>query len=208
MKKIGALHVLTDTVLQTRHTHADLARMAVDGGADTVQYRQKTGRTRDMIETARAMRNTCSRLGVPLIVNDRVDVALAAEADGVHLGQDDFPVALARRLLGTGRIIGVSAGSLDEARRGIADGADYVGFGPVFPTGSKSDAGEAQGLKKLADFARAVPAPVVAIGGIGAGNAADVVRSGAHGVAVISAVCCQAGPEAATRELINLIRAA
>lgn len=208
MNRIGALHVLTDTVLQTRNSHADLARMAVDGGADTVQYRQKTGHTRDMIETARAMRNTCSRLGVPLIVNDRVDVALAAEADGVHLGQDDFPVALARRLLGTGRIIGVSAGSLDEARRGIADGADYVGFGPVFPTGSKSDAGEAQGLEKLADFARAVPAPVVAIGGIGAGNAADVVRSGAHGVAVISAVCCQACPEAATRELINLIRTA
>ena len=103
----------------------------------------------------------------------------------------------------------MSAGSLDEARRGIADGADYVGFGPVFPTGSKSDAGEAQGLKKLADFARAVQAPVIAIGGIGAGNAADVVRSGAgHGVAVISAVCCRADPEAATRELINLIRAA
>lgn len=208
MNRIGALHVLTDTVLQTRYSHADLARMAVDGGADTVQYRQKTGHTRDMIETARAMREFCSRSGVPLVVNDRVDVALAAEADGVHLGQDDFPVSLARSLLGAGRIIGVSAGSLDEARRGIADGADYVGFGPVFPTGSKSDAGEAQGLEKLADFARALQAPVIAIGGIGAGNAADVARSGAHGVAVISAVCCKADPETATRDLIALIRTA
>lgn len=208
MKRIGALHVLTDTVLQARYTHDDLARMAVAGGADTVQYRQKTGHTRDMVETARAMRDICSRSGVPLIVNDRVDVAIAAEADGVHLGQDDLPVTLARSLLGAGRIIGVSAGNLDEARRGIADGADYVGFGPIFHTGSKSDAGEAQGLERLADFARALQAPVIAIGGIGAGNAAGVVRSGAHGVAVISAVCCQACPEAATRKLIDLIRTA
>ena len=208
MKKIGALHVLTDTVLQTRYTHADLARMAVAGGADTVQYRQKTGHTRDMIETARAMRDICARSGVPLIVNDRIDVALAADAHGVHLGQDDFPVALARNLLAAERIIGVSAGNLDEARRGIADGADYVGFGPIFPTGSKSDAGEAQGLEKLADFARAVRAPVIAIGGIGARNAPSVVTSGAHGVAVISAVCCQADPEAATRKLSNLIQSA
>lgn len=207
MKKIGTLHVLTDTVLQSRHTHAELARMAVAGGADTVQYRQKSGGTRGMIETARAMRNICAASGVPLIVNDRVDVALAAEANGVHLGQDDFPVALARNLLGAGRVIGVSAGNLDEARQSIADGADYVGFGPIFPTGSKSDAGEAQGLEALADFARAVRAPVIAIGGIGAGNAAGVVRSGAHGIAVISAVCCQADPEAAIRNLARLIGA-
>ncbi len=206
MKKIGALHVLTDTVLQSRHTHAELARMAVAGGADAVQYRQKGGETRGMIETARAMCDICAASGVPLIVNDRVDVALAAEADGVHLGQEDFPVALARNLLGAGRIIGVSAGNPDEARKGIADGADYVGFGPIFPTGSKSDAGEAQGLRKLADFTRAVRAPVIAIGGIGAGNAAGVLRSGADGFAVISAVCCQADPETATRNLGVLIR--
>lgn len=206
MKTVGALHVLTDTVLQSRHSHAQLARMAVAGGADTVQYRQKSGNTREMIETARAMRDICARSGVPLIVNDRVDVALAAESDGVHLGQDDFPVALARDLLGAGRIIGVSAGSPDEARQGIADGADYVGFGPVFPTGSKSDAGEAQGLDRLADFTRAVRAPVIAIGGIGPGNAAGVAGTGAHGIAVISAVCCQADPEAATRNLGKLIR--
>ena len=206
MKRIGALHVLTDTILQSRHSHAELARMAVAGGADTVQYRQKSGFTRDMIETARAMREICARSGVPLIVNDRVDVALAADADGVHLGQDDFPVAMARDLLGAGRIIGVSAGNPDEARQGILDGADYVGFGPVFPTGSKSDAGEAQGLDRLADFIRAVRAPVIAIGGIGACTAADVARSGAHGIAVISAVCCQADPEAATRNLVELIR--
>ena len=206
MKKIGALHVLTDTDLQTRYTHAELARMAVAGGADTVQYRQKTGHTREMIESARAMRDICVSSGVSLVVNDRVDVALAAEADGVHLGQDDFPVALARNLLGADRIVGVSAGNPDEARRGIADGADYVGFGPIFPTGSKSDAGDAQGLEKLAEFARAVRAPVIAIGGIGARNAPCVVTSGAHGIAVISAVCCQADPEAATRKLSNLIQ--
>lgn len=206
MKKIGALHVLTDTVLQSRHTHVELARMAVAGGADVVQYRQKSGDTRGMIETARAMCDVCAESGVSLIVNDRIDVAFAAEAGGVHLGQDDFPVALARNILGAGRIIGVSAGNLDGARQGIRDGADYVGFGPIFPTGSKSDAGEAQGLEVLADFTRAVRAPVIAIGGIGADNADSVVRSGAHGIAVISAVCCQADPEAATRNLGELIR--
>ena len=207
MKKVGGLHVLTDTVLQSCHTHVELARMAVAGGADTVQYRQKSGDTRGMIATARAMCDVCAESGVPLIVNDRVDVALAADADGVHLGQDDFPVALARNLLGAERIIGVSAGNPDEARQGIADGAEYVGFGPIFPTGSKSDAGKAQGLEVLADFARAVRVPVIAIGGIGADNAAGVVRSGAHGIAVISAVCCQDDPEAATRNLSSLIRA-
>ncbi|MDE2999819.1 MAG: thiamine phosphate synthase [Gemmatimonadota bacterium] len=206
MKRIGALHVLTDTVLQSRHTHVELARLAVAGGAGAVQFRQKSGNTREMIETAGAMREICARAGVPLVVNDRVDVAIAVEADGVHLGQDDFPVAMARGLLGAGRIVGVSAGNTDEARQGIADGADYVGFGPVFPTGSKSDAGEAQGLEKLADFARAVRAPVIAIGGIGAGNAAGVIGTGTYGIAVISAVCCQPDPEAATRNLCDLIR--
>ena len=206
MKAIGMLHVLTDTVLQDRYSHTDLARLAVAGGADTIQYRQKTGTTREMIETAMAIQEICTDADIPLIVNDRVDVAIAAGADGVHLGQDDFPVRKARELLGSDRIIGVSGGSVEEAQQGIAGGADYVGFGPIYATGSKADAGFPQGLAGLSEIARVLSVPVIAIGGIDADTAAEVMRAGAHGIAVISAVCCQADPEGATRRLLRRMR--
>jgi len=206
MKAIGMLHVLTDTVLQDRYSHMDLARLAIAGGADTIQYRQKTGTAREMIETAMAMQEICTDAGIPLIVNDRVDVAIAAGADGVHLGQDDFPVRKARELLGSDRMIGVSGGTVEEAQQGIVDGADYVGFGPIYATGSKADAGAPQGLAGLSEIVRALSVPVIAIGGIGADTAAEVMRAGAHGIAVISAVCCQADPEGATRRLLRRMR--
>ena len=152
------------------------------------------------------MQDICTAAGVPLIVNDRVDVAIAAGADGVHLGQDDFPVQLARELLGPDRVIGVSAGTLQEAEQGIADGADYVGFGPIYATGSKSDAGAPQGLDRLSEISRALSVPVIAIGGIGIDIATDVIRAGAHGIAVISAVCCREDPDAAVRALLERIR--
>ncbi len=208
MKPIGKLHVLTDTVLQNRFSHLDLARLAIAGGADTIQYRQKTGTAREMIATATSLRALCEKAGIPLIVNDRVDIAIASSAHGVHLGQDDFPVRLARQLLGPEPIIGVSTGSLEEAQQGIAEGANYVGFGPIYPTGSKSDAGEAQGLENLTHLAHTLNAPVIAIGGIGETNAADVIRAGAHGIAVISAICCKENPEAAARGLLDRIRSA
>lgn len=198
---VGRLHVLTDTVLQRHFSHVELAELALAGGADVIQFRQKTGSTREMIEQARAMRALCARAGAPLIVNDRLDVALAAEADGVHLGQDDFPLELARAILGPEKIIGGSAATMEEARLCLAQGADYVGFGPVFPTGSKADAGPVSGLAVLAAVAREIPLPIIAIGGVGAANAADVRAHGAHGLAVISAVCCRPDPAAAAREL-------
>ncbi|GAH35651.1 unnamed protein product, partial [marine sediment metagenome] len=136
MKQIGRLHVLTDTVLQSRFSHLELARMAIKGGADTIQFRQKIGATREMIKIVRQLKQLCLDSGITLIVNDRVDVAIATEADGVHLGQNDFPIALARKLLGENRIIGGSAASLEEAQKCLAEGADYIGFGPVYPTAS------------------------------------------------------------------------
>ena len=205
MKKIGRLHVLTDVVLQTRFSHETLARFAIAGGADTIQLRQKGGSTREMIETASALKRLCARAGVPFIVNDRVDVAIASEADGVHLGQDDFPIPLARRLLGEDRIIGGSASSMEEARKCLDEGADYIGFGAVFTTTSKADAGSARGVEMVKQIAEAVPLPVVAIGGISGGNTPEVIRAGAHGIAVISAVCCEADPEEAARELHRII---
>jgi thiamine-phosphate diphosphorylase len=146
MKKIGRFHVLTDTRLQNRFSHVELAELAIAGGADTVQFRQKEGTTRMMIRAAGQMQDLCKKAGVTFIINDRVDVAIASHADGVHLGGDDFPIPLARRLLGEEAIIGGSAGSMEEARRCLLEGADYIGFGPVYPTSSKEDAGPAAGL--------------------------------------------------------------
>ena len=205
MEKIGKLHILTDTVLQSRFSHMEITRLAIAGGADTIQYRQKSGSTREMIEIARNMKRLCSEAGVTFIVNDRLDVAIAAEADGVHLGQDDFPIPMARELLGEGRIIGGSAATLDEARKCLSEGADYVGFGPVYPTSSKDDAGPVSGIDILKQVVEIIPLPIIAIGGVGAENIPDVMRAGAHGIAVISAVCCQDDPEEATRSLYQAL---
>jgi thiamine-phosphate pyrophosphorylase len=205
MKPIGKLHILTDVQLQSKYSHTELTRLAITGGADTIQLRQKTGSTREMIEIAQQMKRLCEESGVVFVVNDRVDVALASGADGVHLGQDDFPIPLARELLGEESIIGGSAGTLEEARKCLSEGADYVGFGPVYPTASKEDAGPASGLSLLRKVVEAIPLPVIAIGGVDETNTRDVMEAGAHGIAVISAVCCQEHPEQATHALSQVI---
>lgn len=202
---IGKLHVLTDVVLQSGFSHEELARLGIAGGADTIQLREKGGSTRRMIEVAKRMAAVCRQAGVPLIVNDRIDVAIAAKADGVHLGQSDFPIPLARELLGQDKLIGGSAATLDEARICLAEGADYVGFGPVYVTGSKTDAGPVSGPSVLKQVVETIPLPVIAIGGITAENIPEVMQAGAHGVAVISAVCCQIDPEGATRALREVL---
>jgi thiamine-phosphate pyrophosphorylase len=205
MKPIGKLHILTDVQLQSRYSHTELTRLALAGGADTIQLRQKTGSTREMIEVAQQMKRLCEESGVVFVVNDRVDVALASGADGVHLGQDDFPIPLARELLGEESIIGGSAGTLEEARKCLSEGADYLGFGPVYLTTSKDDAGPVSGLGLLRKVVEAIPLPVIAIGGVDEENTHDVMEAGAHGIAVISAVCCQEYPEQATSALSQVI---
>jgi thiamine-phosphate pyrophosphorylase len=188
-------------VLQSRFSHEELARLGIAGGADIIQLREKGGSTRRMIEVAKRMVAVCREAGVPLIVNDRIDVALAADADGVHLGQSDFPIPLARELLGKDKLIGGSAATLEEARICLLEGADYIGFGPVYVTGSKTDAGPVSGPAVLKQVVETIPLPIIAIGGITADNVAEVMRAGAYGVAVISAVCCQIDPGGATRAL-------
>jgi len=200
---IGRLHVLTDTVLQSRFSHFELARMAIDGGADTIQFRQKNGSTKELITTARKLKGMCAETGVPFIVNDRIDVAIASKADGVHLGQDDFPISLARKLLGKDVIIGGSAVTLEDAQKCFADGADYVGFGPVYPTSSKPDASSPTGIELMKEVIKAISIPIIAIG---AQNVPEVMRAGAYGIAVISAVCCQADPKKATQDLSESLR--
>lgn len=205
--RIGRLHVLTDCVIQDRFDHLELAERAIRGGADLIQFRQKGGTTREMIEAARGAREACRKARIPFLINDRVDVAIALDADGVHLGWDDLPLAVARRLLGPHRIIGASAGSVEEAVAGWRQGADYLGCGPVYATATKSDAGPPGGTALLAEVVRAVPIPVLGIAGIGPSNLAEVLRCGAHGAAVISSVCAAPDPEAATRALREILDA-
>jgi thiamine-phosphate pyrophosphorylase len=207
VKRIGRFHVLTDICLQSRFSHVELAKLAIAGGADTIQFRQKEGATRQMIRVAEEMRDLCQRAGVTFIINDRVDVAIASHADGVHLGRDDFPIPLARKLLGEKAIIGGSAGTVEEAQKCRLEGADYIGFGPVYPTTSKEDAGPAAGLGSLKQIVESIPLPIIAIGGIAVNNASPLIQAGVHGIAVISAVCCQQDPAEAARCLRRLLEA-
>ena len=201
MRRVGRLHVLTDITRQGRHDHAELARLALAGGADAIQFREKSGSTRGMIEIARALTGICRERGACLIVNDRLDVALAADADGVHLGLDDFPPSLARKLLGPDRVVGASALTVEEAIAGMRAGADYIGAGPVYATGSKPDAPLPIGAEGLRAIVRAVEIPVIAIGGVTAARVPEILATGAHGIAVIEAVAGDPDPTAATRRL-------
>lgn len=208
MKSIGVFHVITDTTTQTRFNHYQLAEMAIKGGADTIQFRQKTGTTRQLIETLEGLQSICRRYGVPLIVNDRADIALAVGAAGVHLGQDDLPIEIGRRIFPRKAIIGASARTEEHLMQAVTDGADYIGFGPVFRTSSKRDAESPKGLDALRRMSKKTNRPVIAIGGVTADTAYETIRAGAHGVAVISAVCAQPDPVLASRQLLAEIERA
>jgi thiamine-phosphate pyrophosphorylase len=173
------------------------AAAAVEGGATMLQLRLKDETPRTLVDVARALRRVAPR--VPLLVNDRADVALAADADGVHVGFDDVSPAALRRVVPARFVIGASVGAEDEIER--AAGADYVGIGPVFMTGSKTDAGTAIGVARFAELARLCGVPAVAIGGISPENVGAVLAAGASGVAVISAVFAAADPMLAARAL-------
>ncbi|MGH2376659.1 MAG: thiamine phosphate synthase [bacterium] len=201
------LYVLTDRSISGR-THEDQAEAALGGGATAIQLREKSMPAGDVVVIGRRIAAICRRWNALLIVNDRADVAAECGAAGVHVGPDDLAVPAARRIVGDGRIVGASAGTVGEARRAQAEGADYLGVGSVFATSAKSDAGEPIGIAGLAEIIRAVTIPVVGIGGITADNAAAVLRAGAAGVAVITAVVGQQDIAAATRRLRERIDAA
>jgi thiamine-phosphate pyrophosphorylase len=202
-----SVYVITDRAAAGGRAIPEVVQAALRGGATVVQLREKVGSARELIALGRALHAATQAAGVPLIVNDRVDVALAIEAEGVHVGVDDMPVSLARRLLGPGRLVGYSPDTLEGALQGQREGADYLGIGDLFGTPTKPDAGEPIGLEGLAAVVGTVSIPVVAIGGITAENAAAAVRAGAAGVAVISAVMGAADPEAAARRLRRAVLA-
>ncbi len=195
---VGRLHILTDVTIQERFDHVELARLAALGGADIVQFRDKRpATTRALIATATAMREAMDKTGCALVVDDRADVALACGC-GVHLGRDDLPASLARQILGEGAVIGGTANSLEEALTVARSGVDYLGVGPVYGTRTKANPAPELGLETLAAIVAAVPVPVVAIGSITAERIGEVMATGAHGIAVVSAVVTAEDPHAAT----------
>jgi thiamine-phosphate pyrophosphorylase len=207
------LNAIVDPERANGRSLAELARLVVAGGATLIQLRDKHGDTREMIERARAIKAALTGTGVPLVINDRVDVALVAEADGVHVGQDDMRAEDARRLLGPRAIIGLSIKTVALANAAPLDVLDYVGVGGVYATTSKDNPNNPIGVAGLRDIVAAFRArrrelPICGIAGIDAGNARDVITAGADGVAVISALSMTADPQAAARELRGVVDAA
>lgn len=192
------LYVIVDRAAAGTRPLAQIADAAIRGGADVLQLRDKTASTKTLLAEAAALLQLTRAAGIPLIINDRADIAHAVGADGVHLGQEDIPVAEARRLLGPTRLIGTSTHSLEQARAAEAEGSDYIGVGPIFPTPTKPEYGSV-GLELIRRVRAQVNVPTVCIGGIDAGNLAQVLEAGADRIAVVRAVCAAPNPEAATR---------
>ena len=198
------VYLVTGESLSAGRTTREIVVQAIEGGVGVVQLREKDRTVRERYETGREIRDPCRENDVTFLVNDRVDLALALDADGVHLGDDDLPVPAARELLGDGAIVGRSVSTVAAAEDAERAGADYLGVGTVYRTGSKAEIPEEThgiGPERVAAIAAAVDVPVVGIGGITADNAAAVAGAGADGVAVITAITRAEDPEAATAAL-------
>lgn len=205
------LYLVTDRTLSLGRPLAEIVRAAAAGGATMVQLREKECDTRAFVELGRALHDLLKPLGIPLIVNDRADIARVIEAEGLHIGQHDMTYADARRVLGPEAIIGLSVENEEQARECLSfAGLDYIGASPVFATPTKTDTAQALGLEGLQRLRRIVgpEMPMVAIGGINRSNIQDIIRSGADGVAVVSAICSAPEPEVAARALLHEIKQA
>lgn len=201
------LYVILDRAVARGRDLGDLLEAILAGGCRMVQLREKEWPAGRLWPLAERLRERCRGAGVTFIVNDRVDLAVALGADGVHLGQEDLPPARARALLRPGMILGLSTHSVEQARAARAAGADYVAVGSMFPTATKADF-ELVGPDLIRTLRGEMPMPLIGIGGITSENVAEVVRAGADGVAVISAVGAAADPQRATRRLVEAIHAA
>ena len=201
------LYVILDRAVAAGRDLVELLDAVIAGGARMVQLREKTWPSGQLLPLAERLRARCREAGVTFVMNDRVDLAVAIEANGVHLGQDDLPPRLARPLLRPGMILGVSTHSVEQARRAQADGADYVAVGAMFPTGTKPDF-ELVGPALVRAVRGEIRVPLVGIGGITPENAGEVIAAGADGVAVISAVCAAPDPTAAARKFLRAIAGA
>lgn len=201
MKEIGRLHVISDQ----RESLVEAARSIVAAGVPVFQLRVKDRTDRQRYELARRMAEVCDGTDTRLIINDRCDLAVAVGAAGVHVGADDLPVAAARRLLGPDLVVGATARDPEAARRAEHDGADYLGVGPAYPTGTKQGLPQPLGPERIGEIVAAVSIPVIAVGGITPDRIPELLAVGVHGVAVVSAVWAQPDPAAAVGRLLEAL---
>jgi len=199
------IYLIADASLARQRPLTEFVELALEGGVTAVQYRDKQASQQERIDRAIRLQEVVARYDVPLIVNDHIDVALGAGAAGVHVGQDDMRADIVRSLAGDEFIVGVSTHNVDEARRAMEAGADYVGFGPVFPTKTKMDTAPVTGIDGLRAFVAEVDVPVIAIGGISPDTARSVIDAGADGVAVAATILNDDDPRGAAMRLIDSI---
>jgi thiamine-phosphate pyrophosphorylase len=205
LKKLAGLYVIIDGQQLKGRDYKEVTMQAIRGGAGTIQLREKKLGKNALLILAREIREICREHGVLFIMNDHLVAALDCEADGLHIGQEDLPVSTARKLLKPDQLLGCSANTVEQARAAAGEGADHIGVGAIYATGTKSDV-EVVGLSRLREIKQAVALPIVAIGGINKENAAEVLRAGATAIAVISAVSGSDNPELAARELVKTIK--
>jgi len=202
ISKLSGLYVIIDTLSLKGHSHIEVASQAVRGGAKTIQLRDKVHSKKELLPIAQQLRNLCAEHNVLFIMNDYLDLAVAVDADGLHLGQDDLPIKLARKLLPIDKILGGSARTIEQATTAQSEGADYIAVGSMYPTTSKETA-VVVGLERLRQIRQAVTLSLVAIGGINKDNVAQVMAAGADSVAVISAVLGAVDVEEASRQIVD-----
>jgi len=203
-----SLYLVTDRGYIGDRNLRDVVYQAVKGGVTMVQLREKEASTREFIELAQGLKKILQDKNVPLIINDRIDVALAVKADGVHLGQEDMPVELARKIMGDDYLIGLSIENMDQLRETENLHIDYIGLSPLFTTETKPELKHEWGFQGLRQAAGISSHKIVAIGNIDADNAAEVIKSGADGVAVVSAICASSDPEKAAKAIAQKIEKA
>ena len=204
--RIQGLYVIVDTEVLKGRGHVEVAAQAIRGGAKIIQLRDKTLSKKELLSVAQEIKNLCAEHNVLFIMNDYLDLALAVGVDGLHLGQDDLPLKIARRLLPMDKILGCSVTTVEQAVVAVSEGADYIAVGSMYPTPSKATA-KVVGLERLREVRQKVSLPLVAIGGITKDNAAEVKAAGADSVAVISAVVGAQAPEEAARQIVDGLEA-
>ena len=201
-----SLYLLTDRSILNGRDLFQAVEDSIKGGVTLVQLREKNISSLDFYNIAVKMKKLVNSYGIPLIINDRLDIALAAQADGLHIGQEDLPLEITRKLLGPNKILGYSVANVEQAIFGQSMGADYLGAGAVYPTSSKADTGVAIGTEELKKIKQAVSLPVVGIGGIGLSNIEEVKMTGIDGISLISAILGSVDIEATSRALFNIWR--
>ena len=195
-----SVYLCKDRRNKTDEEILNIIEEAIKGGTTVVQLREKTASTKEFYDLALRVKEITSRYGVPLLINDRIDIALAIDSEGVHIGQDDMPADIAREIIGEDKILGVSASTVEEAKKAENDSADYIGSGAVFPTATKDDA-DSVSKEELKEIVDSIDIPVVAIGGITVENASSLKDSGIAGFSVVSAIMSAEDPKEASKKL-------